>query len=420
MKKYDVCIIGAGAAGMTAAIYAAQRGKRVVIIDKNKKCGTKLYATGNGRCNLANTYLDENCYYGAAEVLQLLPEEPCGFVSRMMEELGVPVYEKNGYLYPVSNQASTVVWALSDRLKALGVEVILKQEIMDLQADLGGYTAFNAEGDALLWAKNIILAVGSPAAPQLGAAGIGATERLFSSVSADYRSFCPALCPLKCQGDFTQITGVRGKAVGYLLQLTPDGETAEIDREQGELQITDYGVSGIMIFNLAGGIAQNPPETNQVYKLRLDLIPDYSREDLLSVFRSLQQRGPKRTITAFLNGYLPDRLAIYFIQKFQRESGSDIESRTPLAEIGLQDLEGLLALVKGWDLQIEGLLDYDRAQAASGGIPLSGLNLKTLELKNRKGIYCVGEAADVVGRCGGYNLMWAFYSGALAGESVES
>jgi hypothetical protein len=175
-----------------------------------------------------------------------------------------------------------------------------------------------------------------------------------------------------------------------------------------------------MIFNLAGRIAQNPPETRQVYKLRLDLIPDYSREDLLSAFRGLQQRGPKRTITAFLNGYLPDRLAIYFIQEFKKKSGSAIESRTTLADIGLQDLEGLLALVKGWDLQIEGLLDYDRAQAASGGIPLSGLNLKTLELKNRKGIYCVGEAADVVGRCGGYNLMWAFYSGALAGESVES
>ncbi len=417
MKRYDVCVIGAGASGMSAGIAAANRGLSVIMIDKNRKIGRKLYATGNGKCNLANTYLSSDSYYHDPEILKILKDHPYQSVISYMEELGVPCYEKNGYVYPKSDQASTVVWALSDALKGAGVEILTQCEISGLKSISEGFTVLDQAGQTVVSAKTVILSVGGLSAPQLGAALQEETEGLFSSMSLSYRKFRPALCPVHCDGDFSLIAGVRTKTDICLLRTDDQGNDIIIDREVGELQLTKDGLSGIAVFNLTGNIAMNDmPDEN--YTFRIDLLCDYSCDEICEAWEKLKKTAPYRTLFAFLNGYLNDKLAACFLEHYFNEEAEP--KKIKISECNEKDLRSLIQTMKQWNVRVKSLAGFENSQASAGGISLKDINPLTMELKNCKGIYAVGEAVDVLGKCGGYNLTWAFLSGKTAGEQVLS
>ena len=277
---YDVCIIGAGASGLVSAIESSRRGLSCIVIDKNKKAGRKLYATGNGRCNLTNDEWDDTSYYGNP--------------------------------FPASLEASSVVWALNDTALNFGTVFLydhratkiseITVENVGVLYEIAVEGTKDKEDNQFVLARNLIIACGGSAAPGIGSADPGETEILFDSACIPYNSFAPALCPVHISEDMSSLAGVRTKA-----RVTASGHS-----EFGELQITDYGISGIVVFNLAYYMEQGE-------EVQINIIPRVSEEDFIDSFKDQQGLYPDRSLILFLNGYINDNLCSYFAGKLYVE-----------------------------------------------------------------------------------------------------
>lgn len=408
---YDVCVIGGGAAGMSAAIAAARTGSNVIILEKNNKLGRKLYATGNGRCNLSNTYINfEKAYFsGDAHYKEFLSSvlghTPACDISEFMKSLGILTHERNGYIYPVSNQASSVVWAMTDELKKNGVTVILKADIQSVafekQTESGENSNIVVKLDKdVVKAKRVIIATGGKSYASLGGGDSG--YNIIKELGLKMSKLRPALCPFVADEDFRDIAGVRANASACL--FVDDKPEAF---ETGELQITDYGLSGIMIFNLSsvGGCAISEGKRVMV---RFDFLEKYDKDYIEGFIRAEE----KRTILGALNGLINDRLGGFLLKR------SGIDTRTPVKALSDTQIKAVIDGLKGFTVEIKGLKDYEQAQVTAGGIELSELDKNTMRIKNMEHVYAAGEALDIDGICGGYNLTFAILSGKRAGESA--
>ena len=411
----DICIIGAGASGLVAAIESSRRGLSCVVVDKNKKPGMKLYATGNGRCNLTNDDWEEDTYYENEFVdkvydslYKLTGKRQRSFVLDYFKNLGVQNVSKNGYYYPASMQASTVVWALTDTAKNLGVTFRLKTKAEYIER-IENYYSINIsmkEDDEIftdkIYARNVVIATGGLSSPKLGAIDSSNVYSLYNSISVPYNTFSSGLTSVKTIEDMSNLSGVRTQA-----RISIKGHT-----ELGELQITDYGFSGIVTFNMS--YYMKPGD-----KITVNLMPKKSENDFAAEFNDIKSRFPERRLDLFLNGYINDKLSSYFIQKFY----GNPEMKLCLKDITETGIRGLYQEITEWSVGIKAINDFDQSQASSGGIVVSILDPYSMEIDSDKtlgpGIYAVGEATDVLGKCGGYNLTYAFITGYLAGISVE-
>ncbi|MBD5096207.1 MAG: aminoacetone oxidase family FAD-binding enzyme [Lachnospiraceae bacterium] len=408
---YDVCVIGGGAAGMSAAIAAARTGSNVIILEKNNKLGRKLYATGNGRCNLSNTYINlEKVYFSCdvhyAEFLSsVLGDAPSYDISEFMESMGILTYERNGYIYPVSNQASAVVWAMTDELKKCGVTVILKADIQSVayekQTESGENSNIIIKLDTdIIRAKRLIIATGGKSYASLGGGDSG--YNIIKELGVKMSELRPALCPFIVDEDFKDIAGVRANASAWLIV---DDEPKAF--ETGELQITNYGLSGIMIFNLSsiGGLAISEGKRVTV---KVDFLDKYDKGYIEGCIR----KAEKRTILGALNGFINDRLGGFLLKR------TGIDTRTPAKALSDMQIKAVIDEIKSFMVELKGLKDYEQAQVTAGGIQLSELDKNTMKMKGMEHVYAAGEALDIDGICGGYNLTFAILSGKRAGESA--
>ena len=256
--QYDVCVVGGGAAGMAAAIAAAEGGNTVCIIDKNKKLGKKLYATGNGRCNLANTDMKDGHYHSSSETYQkflhtCLGEQPLHEMFAFLHSIGVYTRCIDGYYYPISMQASAVVWALLDRIKALQVTTYLSETVTDIRIKKDGY---HIQCNTEIIARKVILACGGRSYPSLGGCAEGA--RLAEKLGVKQEPQRPALCAVMTEENTEAVKGVRVACSAWF----EEGNTEW--KQSGELQITEYGLSGIMIFNLSSELGRILSEESSV------------------------------------------------------------------------------------------------------------------------------------------------------------
>ena len=411
----DNLIIGAGASGLVAAIESSRRGLSCVVVDKNKKPGMKLYATGNGRCNLTNDDWEEDTYYENDFVdkvydslYKLTGKRQRSFILDYFRNLGVQSVSKNGYYYPASMQASTVFWALTDTAKNLGVTFRLRTKAEFIEK-IENYYAVNVstktDEDILndkIYARNVIIATGGLSSPKLGAIDSEGIYPLFDSLGIPYNTFSSGLTSVKTIEDMTSLAGVRAQA-----RISIKGHT-----ELGELQITDYGFSGIVTFNMS--YYMKPGD-----KITVNLMPKKSENDFAAEFNDIKARFPERRLDLFLNGYINDKLGEYFIQKFY----GNPDFKLCLKDITETGIRGLYQEITEWSVGIKSINDFDQSQASAGGIVVSIIDPYSMEIDSDKtigsGIYAIGEATDVLGKCGGYNLTYAFISGYLAGISVE-
>ncbi len=411
----DNLIIGAGASGLVAAIESSRRGLSCVVVDKNRKPGMKLYATGNGRCNLTNDDWEEDTYYENDFVdkvydslYKLTGKRQRSFILDYFRNLGVQSVSKNGYYYPASMQASTVVWALTDTAKNLGVTFRLRTKAEFIEK-IENYYAVNVstktDEDILndkIYARNVIIATGGLSSPKLGAIDSEGIYPLFDSLGIPYNTFSSGLTSVKTIEDMTSLAGVRAQA-----RISIKGHT-----ELGELQITDYGFSGIVTFNMS--YYMKPGD-----KITVNLMPKKSENDFAAEFNDIKARFPERRLDLFLNGYINDKLGEYFIQKFY----GNPDFKLCLKDITETGIRGLYQEITEWSVGIKSINDFDQSQASAGGIVVSIIDPYSMEIDSDKtigsGIYAIGEATDVLGKCGGYNLTYAFISGYLAGISVE-
>ena len=313
--------------------------------------------------------------------------------------LGMLSKEKNGYYYPACEQASVLLDALRFEIAELGILVLYEKKISGLKKD-GGQIKVICGMESWRFDK-VIVTTGGKAAPKTGSdgSGIKLARQLGHNVIPSY----PALVQLRCEEDFCKaIAGIRCDAE---IKLTSGGK--RIATERGELQLTDYGISGIPVFQLSG-LAAKELVKQQSLKAEIDFLPDMSSEEWMSFGKLRMQRMQERTIEEFCNGLLNKKLMQLFIKL------AGLKGDKKVSQVSGGKIETLLSLCKNFVLHVYESNGYEQAQVSGGGVDFKELsdNLESLKMP---GVYFAGEVADVYGRCGGYNLQWAWSSGYVSG-----
>ncbi|MBR1815492.1 MAG: aminoacetone oxidase family FAD-binding enzyme [Lachnospiraceae bacterium] len=404
---YDLCIIGGGMAALSCAVTAARRGLKVIILEKNDKLGKKIYASGNGRCNITNHDFSYNYtrYYNSSsenyeEFLKTLFKSsyPDKEVIEFLNSIGIITYDIDSYVYPKSLQASSLMWALNDELINLKVEILFKSEIHKI--DINDETYEINVSNRRITASNIVLACGGASYKKLG--GTLSGYELAKTLNIDCTDISPALCGLKTIEDVSAVSGVRVRAVARLYCDNLDNSTKDnvCAVEEGELQITDYGLSGIMIFNLSSKAGKILKSGERAF-VKLDFAPDVEDKVIYDIFNNHSYRKDR----ALLNLLINDKLAEFVVRRQKKENIS-------------YDISDIIKLLHNFIFEIKGLTGFDNAQVTAGGINLEEINPEDMSIKKHPGMYVAGEMTDIDGICGGYNLTYAIITGKRVGESI--
>ena len=391
-----VLIIGGGASGMMAALSAAEDPQnRVTLLERQNRLGRKLLATGNGRCNLSNLHTDVSHYHGndPSFVLYALRAFNVHDTVEYFRSIGLlTVAESSGKIYPFSDQANSVVDVLRFALDQSGVDVRCGCEVLSIGRKARGYTVKTAEED--FYCDKLIVACGGTAGSKLGGTDLG--YQLLRSMGHHTSELSPTLVQLKA--DTTHTHSLKGVRADAGLTLKQGGHT--VRQTFGEVQFTDFGISGPAVFELSRFAEKGNT-------LLLDLLRPMSEEDLTAFLKQKQTARPSMPLEDFLTGLLHNRLGRVVLQ----HGGWDLHK-----EAHCIDCEKLSHLIKYFPISITGKLGFEHAQVTAGGILTSEFRADTLESRLSPGLYATGEVLDIDGDCGGYNLQWAWSSGRLAGK----
>lgn len=397
----EVAIIGGGAAGMMAALTAAEwTDSSVVLLERQSRLGRKLLATGNGRCNLSNLHCAPQHYHGRSPdfVRPALdafgPEDTLAYFRR----LGLLCRaEDSGRVYPLSDQANSVLDTLRLALEGFGVTVRTDCQVSAIAPQSSGFLLTTSAGT--LFADKVIVTAGGAASPKLGGTRDG--YQLLRSLGHRCTKLYPSLVQLRTDTTYTRaLKGVRAKAA-----VTLKNGQAVITQQRGEVQFTDYGVSGPVIFELSrAAVTEEGPLT-----LSLDLVESLSQSELVELLAEKQQLLPGLTLENLLTGVLHNRLG----RTVLRYSGRKLTQS--VSELSRRDLAHIARSCKAFQLEVTGNQGLEHAQVTAGGLRTDQFHPETLESRCCPGLYAAGEVLDVDGDCGGFNLQWAWSSGRLAG-----
>ena len=402
-----IAVIGGGASGMMAAISAAKEGAKVFLYERNDRVGKKILATGNGKCNFSNLNLGVEQYYSEDMpfVKKVLDSFSTSNSVDFFEEAGMMIKDKNGYLYPASEQASTVLDILRMQLIQNNVCVYTDKKVSAISKVQGGAEKFRVvcnDGKELY--DKVILSCGGKASPITGSDGNG--YKLAEGLGHKILPVFPALVQLKCQEEYIKaVSGVRLDA-----KLTLKVNEKEVASERGELQLADYGISGIVTFQLSRIAVKNVMDKKNT-KVFIDCLPGYTDEEYAKFCkqRKALYQNSDCTVEEFFTGMLNKKIMLLFMKL----AGLKTTEKYILAD--KKKIDKVFELCRVFPLTITGFHSFDKAQVTAGGVPLWEVN-ETLESKKVKGLYIVGEMLDADGKCGGYNLQWAWSTGYIAGK----
>lgn len=402
-----VAVIGGGASGLACAIQIMRTVKnkedvKVTILERLPRVGKKILVTGNGRCNLTNVNASVNNYRGDAEFTRFAldkfsPQNNIEFFN----SLGLYTRtEDEGRVYPLSNQASSVLDALRFECDRLGVETVCDYRAVHLKTvDTGVRTKLVVNNRDRF--DYVVVACGGMAAKVHGTDGDA--YDLLKMFGHKIISPAPALVSLNCDNFTKALKGVRSICK---MDLIIDGEKAL--ENYGEVQFTDYGLSGIPIMQLSRFVSVSP--SNDIY-ISLDTVPDFSAEEIRDYLYSRREIDTG-LCENMLGGIMNKQLCIVFM----KECGIAPNGR--VNELSNNDIEKLANIIKCWKIRIKNSRSFDYAQVTAGGVDCSEFCAETMESNFVKNVFCCGEALNIDGDCGGYNLQWAWASGRLAGETV--
>ncbi len=399
MKR--VAVVGGGASGFAAAITIARKSKdfTVTIYERLQKPLKKILATGNGRCNLTNTGAGPADYFGdtgfAATVLKALPPESN---RAFFHNIGLLTKEEEmGRVYPVSGQASAVRGTLLCEAQRLAIRLVTDCEITDVRPENGGFRLNNQ-----YFCDVLLLCAGGSAAPTQGTDG-GAFS-LLRKLGHTVISPAPALTALVCKDFPKTLKGVRCDcAVTLFCKNEP------VYQIGGEVQFTDYGLSGIPIMQLSRLVSTAPEKQ---FSVKLNCLPQIESQVLTEFLQKTAKQNPEKAALTLLEGVLPRNLASYLLLTCR------IHNDTPVKLLSQKQLAAVAEKIRNFTVPVETVRGFDFAQVTAGGADCREFDSKTLQSKKYKNLYVCGESLNVDGGCGGFNLHWAWSSGRAAGEAV--
>lgn len=452
-KPYDICIIGAGASGLAAALEAADaaRGARILLIEKNDAPGRKIRATGNGRCNISNIWAED------AEIAQAFFRK-WGIVTRTYP---------GGLIYPYSESAADVTELLMRQVEASEIELWMNATVTEIEPHVTereestgdnfgrkefvqeeservecereeqlheetGCAAERKSGERMddsagafsiqiedhgkkhsISAQTVILSTGGKAGPQYGTIGEG--YRFLRKLGHTVRSTIPVLTPVDCaEDDCRNLAGTRAKGRIRLSRKSPE-EWMDIFSEEGEIQFTSYGISGICVFNMTRHMRFDRDEGLQVFRITIDLCPDLDVRSFLQEQRAAARKGDRNVSAA-------DGMASLLRKKLVKTvfHRANVSEDTLLAELPDEAVEALAQNIHELIFRPTGVHGWKEAQCTSGGVLPNELDSKTGESRICPGLYVTGELQDYDGPCGGYNLNHAWNTGAAAGRAAAT
>jgi predicted Rossmann fold flavoprotein len=402
-----VAVIGAGASGMAAALQAAWQGAAVTLFERNAEVGRKLLVTGSGRCNITNAAVGAEKYTCADPIWIETLIEQFGLANllAMLASIGIPVHKTpDGWYYPLSNSAQSVVEAFNSALNLAGVVLCNQTQVTSIGAGGKGFTVrfLRAGKEQENEFERVIVSAGGTAYPALGSRGelFPVLEQLGHTVLPKRPALAPLLADL---GFLKPLQGVRLN-VGAALW----NGSQRLAATEGNLILTEWGLNGPAVMDLSHHVSNF---SDFGLELSLNLLAFFQDE-----FDSLlaQKRASAMPARVFLDAFFPPKVGLIYLKNAR------LAEDTPLGQVDDTALGRLIDLLRNTRLAVKGLRGFEYCQISAGGVPVSEIDPHTLESRRVKGLYLTGETLDVVGPCGGYNLHYAFSSGALAGRAAAA
>lgn len=400
-----IAVVGAGPAGIAAALEAARRGARVLLYDTNPLVGRKLLVTGNGRCNVSNLHASPERYTCAdlSFLARALALHGPRDTLALLEDLAIPTYATDdGWCYPLSDSAANVVELLTAALRLAGVEVHLQSKVRDLRPKMGGVAIVCGGPDDVVAADRVVVATGGMAYPALGSRGefFPVLERLGHTVVPIH----PALAPITA--NVKRLHPLQGVRLDVRLSLLGDGEL--LGETVGNLMFTQYGFSGPAAMDLSHLVNTHADRT---LVLAIDLLP--AHRERLGALLDTRRRAPTPLAT-LLGAVLPAKVAPVVLDL----AGVPLDAA--IGTLSNDELGRVWGLLGHLSVRVTGTRGFRFCQLSTGGVPVTEVEPETMASRVVRGVHLAGEVLDVVGPCGGYNLQFAFTSGHLAGAGAAS
>ena len=393
MRKYSTVVIGGGAAGICAAIAQGRRGESVIICEKMPQLGKKLLASGDGRCNLLNNKMDESNYNPAARdlVKSIFNRFGKSEILDFFKGLGLEVYSKEDRIFPITNQAASVLKVLEMELQRLSIPIELNFDCSSVSFSQGNIIV-SSKSDRMIECHKIIMTGGGRTYPAFGSDGsLYTTAKLLGHSIIEP---VPAAVPLVIQDNLCQI--LQGQKIFATSKSIIQGK--EESQAKGELLFTKYGLSGTCILDISEelSIALNRHHKREVF-VSIDMVPFMGKEPLqIELARRLKSKLPAEEM---LVGILPNKFSVALKNLFREE-----------------DTEVTVNALKNRLFKVTGTRGWNEAEFTCGGINVDEVKPDTLESKFKENVYFAGEILDVNGKRGGFNLGWAWASGFIAGS----
>ncbi|MDD6070846.1 MAG: aminoacetone oxidase family FAD-binding enzyme [Clostridiales bacterium] len=417
---YDVIIVGAGASGLVAAyeLVANNQRLKILVIEKERIPGRKLNATGNGKGNLTNKQFGvERLYCSQQEFInEFVMHHSSKELVNFFEQAGILLYEKDGYYYPVCNQAKQITDILYARCCNMGIKFVLDTEVFSVSKEDQNKAYIvkaeeqnkNGSSQSVIYhAVNVILCTGGMAAPKLG--GTDSGYRIAKNLKLSQEKVVPVLTPAYVEDkDLRKAKGVR---LNVSISLYCAGK--RIRKESGQLQINEDSLSGIAMMNLSCYFNHFEEEEREEC-LQIDTFPDMTWDQLKEYIKKQSKAVPYEALLTLLEALFPLKFGEYLIKRL------GMEPELSIGELTEKQINRMTSLIKKLTFTPVKRMDFEKAQVTAGGVSVEEVNIETFECKKYPGLYITGELLDVNGECGGYNLTFAMLSGLQAAHAILS